>query len=68
MIAVQFVSDDPTLAGTMLMRWVLQPQGDGQILIRIEACEVPVGVAPEDHALGLAQSLETPSAWCDRPH
>lgn len=59
MIAVQFVSDDPTLAGTVLMRWVLQPQGDGQNFVRIEACEVPVGVAPEDHALVVRRSTSS---------
>ena len=55
--AVEFVSDDPAFAGTMVMNWILRPVPEGtEITIRAE--NVPSGISAQDHAEGLASSLE----------
>ena len=55
--AVDFVSDDPAFAGTMVMNWMLRPVPEGtEVTIRAE--NVPSGISVEDHAEGLASSLE----------
>lgn len=55
--AVDFVSDDPAFAGTMVMNWMLRPVPEGtEVTIRAE--NVPIGISAEDHAEGLASSLE----------
>lgn len=55
--AVDFVGDDPTLAGTMTMTWELAPL-DGGTRVEIRAEAVPAAISAEDHAVGLASSLE----------
>jgi uncharacterized protein YndB with AHSA1/START domain len=54
--AVDFVSDDPALAGTMTMTWEVTA-ADGGTRVDITADDVPDGVSVEDHATGLASSL-----------
>lgn len=54
--AVDFVSDDPALAGTMTMTWLATP-ADGGTLVEIRADDVPDAISAEDHAAGLAASL-----------
>jgi uncharacterized protein YndB with AHSA1/START domain len=54
--AVDFVSDDPAFAGTMTMTWSVRPS-DGGTLVEIVAADVPDGIAPVDHAIGLTSSL-----------
>lgn len=55
--AVDFVSDDPAFAGTMVMNWILRPVPEGtEVTIRAE--NVPSGISAEDHAEGLASSLK----------
>ncbi len=55
--AVDFVSDDPELAGTMTMTWSVQPAEGGA---RVEVCAdgVPAGISAEDHEGGMASSLQ----------
>ncbi|GAA1979077.1 SRPBCC domain-containing protein [Microbacterium pumilum] len=55
--AVDFPSDDPVYAGTMTLTWSFEPRVTGT-LITIEATDVPPGISPDDHAEGLASSLE----------
>ena len=55
--AVDFPSDDPAYAGTMTMTWSFEPRVTGT-LVTIEATDVPPGISPDDHAEGLASSLE----------
>jgi len=55
--AVDFVSDDPAFAGTMTMTWAVRAV-DGGTRVEITAVGVPDGVGAEDHAAGLASSLE----------
>jgi uncharacterized protein YndB with AHSA1/START domain len=55
--AADFTSDDPAFAGTMMMTWTVQAV-DGGTRVEITANEVPDGIAADDHAAGLASSLE----------
>jgi uncharacterized protein YndB with AHSA1/START domain len=55
--AVDFVSDDPAVAGTMTMTWAVTAV-DGGTRVDITAEDVPDGISKEDHATGLASSLE----------
>lgn len=54
---VEFESDDPAFAGTMVMTWSLDP-ADGGTRITVAAAGVPPGIAAEDHVAGLDSSLE----------
>lgn len=54
--AVDFVSDDPAYAGTMIMSWEAAAVGSGT-RVEIRADDVPDGISAEDHAAGLASSL-----------
>jgi uncharacterized protein YndB with AHSA1/START domain len=54
--AVDFVSDDPSFAGTMTMTWEVADV-DGGTRVDITADNVPDGISAEDHAAGLASSL-----------
>jgi uncharacterized protein YndB with AHSA1/START domain len=55
--AADFVSDDPAFAGTMRMTWTLSPASDGT-LVELRADDVPAGISADDHAAGLASSLD----------
>jgi uncharacterized protein YndB with AHSA1/START domain len=57
-----FESDDPAFAGTMRMTWMLEPAATGT-LVHIRADDVPQGITAEDHATGLASSLENLAAF-----
>ncbi len=63
--AVDFVSEDPANAGTMTMTWELRPAGDGT-RVEIRADDVPAGISPEDHAVGMASSLANLAAYLSR--
>jgi uncharacterized protein YndB with AHSA1/START domain len=54
---VDFVSDDPAFAGTMTMTWSVRSV-DGGTRVDIVAEDVPDGISADDHAAGLASSLE----------
>ena len=54
---VEFISDDPMLAGTMTMTWSVTADGAGAV-VEIRADNVPDGIEAEDHAMGMASSLE----------
>jgi uncharacterized protein YndB with AHSA1/START domain len=51
-----FVSDGPSLAGTMTMTWSLEPVGP-RTLVTITATDVPDGISSEDHATAFASTL-----------
>ncbi len=55
--AVTFRSDDPAFAGEMLMAWLLADSPRGT-MVTIEARNVPSGIGAEDHAAGLASTLD----------
>lgn len=61
---VQFESDDPAFAGEMKITWTFTPVADGtEVVVRCE--HVPPGISAEDHAAGLASSLENLAAHCE---
>lgn len=51
-----FVSDDPSFAGTMTMTWSLEPVDRGT-LVTITATDVPDGISSEDHVTAFASTL-----------
>jgi uncharacterized protein YndB with AHSA1/START domain len=55
--AVDFVVDDPRFAGTMTMTWTVAEEPGGT-RVEIVAADVPDGISAEDHAVGLASSLD----------
>ncbi len=55
--AVDFESDAPEFAGTMTMTWSVRVEAGGT-RVEIVADDVPDGISAEDHAAGLASSLE----------
>ncbi|MCA2012433.1 SRPBCC domain-containing protein [Cereibacter sphaeroides] len=54
---VDFPSLDPAMAGTMRMDWRFTPEGAGTRVL-VEATRVPPGIDPDQHAKGLASSLD----------
>jgi uncharacterized protein YndB with AHSA1/START domain len=54
--AVDFESDDPAFGGTMTMTWELSREQRGT-RVEIRADDVPSGISPEDHAVGMQSSL-----------
>jgi uncharacterized protein YndB with AHSA1/START domain len=63
--AVDFVSDDPSFAGTMTMTWEVTAV-DGGTRVGITADDVPDGISAEDHAAGMASSLANLAAHLER--
>lgn len=55
--AVDFDADAPEFAGTMTVTWSVRPDA-GCTRVEVIADGVPDGISPEDHAKGLASSLE----------
>jgi len=62
--AVDFVSEDPAFAGTMIMTWFVQPV-DGGTRVEIIADGVPDGISADDHAAGLASSLDNLAGYLE---
>ena len=61
---VDFVSDDPAFAGTMRMTWCVRPSDVGTC-VEFIAEHVPDGISAEDHAVGMASSLENLAAYLE---
>jgi uncharacterized protein YndB with AHSA1/START domain len=62
--AIEFVSDDPSYAGTMTMTWEVTAIDTGTC-VEIRADDVPDGISVEDHAAGLASSLANLAAYVE---
>ncbi len=62
--AVDFVSDDPAYAGTMTMTWAIA-EVDGGTRVDLIAENVPDGIPANDHAAGLASSLENLATYLE---
>jgi uncharacterized protein YndB with AHSA1/START domain len=62
--AVDFVSEDPAFNGTMTMTWELSEENDGTRVV-ISAEDVPTGISPEDHAMGMHSSLANLAAFVE---
>jgi uncharacterized protein YndB with AHSA1/START domain len=65
-LEVDFVSDDPAFAGTMVMTWVVRPS-DSATRVEFIAEHVPDGISAEDHAAGMAPSLKHLAAHLEGP-
>ncbi len=63
--AVTFVSDDPAFAGTMTMTWAVSAV-EGGTSVEFIADNVPDGISADDHAVGLAASLENLAGYLGR--
>jgi uncharacterized protein YndB with AHSA1/START domain len=63
--AVDFESDNPAFAGTMTMTWELVPADEGT-RVEIRADNVPEGISAEDHAAGIASSLDNLASYLSR--
>jgi uncharacterized protein YndB with AHSA1/START domain len=63
--AVDFVSDDPAYAGTMIMTWEVSAADSGT-RVNIVAEDVPDGISAEDHAAGLDSSLTKLAAYLEQ--
>ena len=61
---VDFVSDDPAFAGTMTMTWAVF-EVDCGTRVEITAVGVPDGISAEDHATGLASSLDNLATYAE---
>jgi uncharacterized protein YndB with AHSA1/START domain len=59
--AIDFVADDPAFSGTMTMTWELSAV-EGGTRVEVRAEQVPDGISAEDHAVGMASSLENLAA------
>ena len=59
---VVFDSEDPAFAGTMTMTWTLSEAPNGTV-VEIRADDVPLGISPRDHVIGMAESLDNLSAY-----
>ena len=51
-----FSSEDPAFAGAMDMTWTLRPAMGGTN-VAVAAENVPSGISPHDHQVGMASSL-----------
>jgi uncharacterized protein YndB with AHSA1/START domain len=63
--AVDFVSDDPQYAGTMLMTWEVVSHEAGA-RVEFRADNVPDGISADDHAAGLSSSLTNLANYLER--
>jgi uncharacterized protein YndB with AHSA1/START domain len=63
--AVDFVSDDPTHAGTMTMTWEVTAV-DTATRVDIRVDDVPAGISAKDHAAGLASSLANLATYLEQ--
>ncbi|UOW01527.1 SRPBCC domain-containing protein [Agrococcus sp. SCSIO52902] len=61
---VAFESAEERFRGDMLMTWRMQPVAAGT-RVTVSAADVPPGISPEDHELGLGQSLAKLAAYLE---
>jgi uncharacterized protein YndB with AHSA1/START domain len=61
---IEFVSDDPALAGTMTMTWAFTEVEDGTE-VAVRADDVPPGISASDHEAGIASSLANLAAYVE---
>lgn len=59
---VDFVSDDPSFAGTMTMTWMVDAVGAGT-RVTVTATDVPDGFSSADHAAAFASTLANLGAF-----
>jgi uncharacterized protein YndB with AHSA1/START domain len=59
-----FESEDPAFAGTMTITTTLTPTPDGTE-VAVAATDVPPGIRPEDHQVGMDSSLANLAAFVE---
>lgn len=62
---VEFKSDDPQFAGHMRMSWVITP-GNAACRVTFLAEDVPLGISPEDHQVGMNSTLVNLARYCEK--
>lgn len=62
---VSFLSDKKEFAGEMQMTWFFDKTENGTN-VTVECRNVPDGIRPEDHEVGLTSSLENLAAFAER--
>ncbi|WP_127145641.1 SRPBCC domain-containing protein [Pelagibacterium montanilacus] len=62
--AIDFSSNDPAFSGTMTMTTSLV-SSDAGTEVTITCTGVPTGISPEDHAIGLASTLDNLALYCE---
>ena len=62
--SVDFVSDNPAFAGTMIMTYELAAVDD-ETRVTITAEHVPEGISPEDHKAGISSTLKNLAAYLE---
>lgn len=62
---VMFDAPDPRFAGTMKQTWRFV-QDDQKTVVSVACEDVPPGIRPEDHSVGLNSSLENLAALVER--
>ena len=60
--AVTFASEDPSFQGEMRITWTLESRPIGT-LVTVRCEDVPAGIQPEDHQVGLASTLSNLAAF-----
>lgn len=61
---VEFNSADPRFAGVMTITTTLSPVADGTE-VSVAATDVPPGISPEDHRMGMESSLANLAAFVE---
>jgi uncharacterized protein YndB with AHSA1/START domain len=62
--AIEFQSDDPAFAGTMIMTWTLVAVPGGTD-VRIDCENVPYGISADDHQAGMSSTLAKLAAYLE---
>lgn len=62
--AVTFESDDPEFSGVMRMTWTFDEVKNGT-LVTIRAEDVPRGIRPEDHEVGMNSTLDNLASFLE---
>jgi len=62
---ITFDSPDPAFSGIMTITTTFQAVDDGT-LVTIECSDVPPGISPEDHASGIASTLDNLATFAER--
>lgn len=65
--AIDFQSDNPSFAGTMIMTWTVR-EVDGATRVDMRADHVPPGITAEDHVAGMTSSLSNLATYIAGPH
>jgi uncharacterized protein YndB with AHSA1/START domain len=61
-----FDSTDPAFAGEMRMTWTFEAEAGGtRVTVRAE--NVPSGISPEDHEIGMRSSLDNLATFVEQP-